>query len=252
MPRLFNGRYPLLALLAAALFGLSAPISKRLLGQLSPLTLAGLLYLGSGVGLGAIHLLRRLRSGRGAPGSAGHFPARDVPWLAGAVICGGVAAPVMLLWGLSGERASTASFSGPATWMGAMLLGLASYGVSLVLYIVALRHLGAARCGAYFGTAPLLGAVFALAILGEPMTVLLLTALTLVVAAAWLIFGERHEHEHAHEPLEHSHRHKHDAHHKHAHDGSEGPEPHSHSHRHEPMTHSHPHLPDLHHWHEHG
>jgi len=47
------------ALPAALLFGLSAPVGKKLLGDVSPLLLAGLFYLGSGIGLGAFWIMRR-------------------------------------------------------------------------------------------------------------------------------------------------------------------------------------------------
>jgi drug/metabolite transporter (DMT)-like permease len=100
-------RYAFLALLAAALFGASAPLSKLLVADVRPLSLAGLLYLGSGFGLLAVWLARRLRASaaqREAPLAGRHFL-----WLAGAVVSGGVAAPVLLLWGLSGMSASGAS-----------------------------------------------------------------------------------------------------------------------------------------------
>jgi drug/metabolite transporter (DMT)-like permease len=133
----------------------------------------------------------------------------------------------------------------------ALALGFAAYGVSLVLFIVALRHLGAARTGAHFSTAPFIGAAVAVVALGEPLTAAFVVALALMAAATWLVLTEHHEHEHRHERTVHSHRHMHDAHHRHAHRGDEGPEPHAHEHVHEPLTHAHPHLPDLHHRHEH-
>ena len=133
------------------------------------------------------------------------------------------------------------------------LLGLAGYGASLILFVLALRHLGAARTGAYFSTAPFLGAVLAITVLGEPATVPLLIAAVLMGIGVWLHLSERHEHDHSHEPLEHEHRHVHDAHHQHVHGpGEPDGEPHSHWHLHEPLTHGHAHYPDLHHRHGHA
>lgn len=357
-------RYAFLALLAAALFGVSAPLAKLLVAGMHPVLLAGLLYLGSGASLLVAWLVRRAvmhGAGAAAPASseAALAPA-DLPWLAGAVACGGVLAPVLLVWGLSGIGAAAGSlllssegvlttllaallfreavgarvivaaillcvsgallaWSAPggisattfapsphalailgacALWgldnnltrrisaadpvsiamvkglaagtvncalalalgaamppavpvLASLALGAMSYGVSLVLYILALRHLGSARTGAHFSTAPFIGALFAVLMLGESFTAILGAALALTVLATWLVLTEKHAHRHGHEILEHSHRHEHDAHHAHAHDGSEGSEPHAHRHVHAPMTHSHPHLPDLHHRHDH-
>ena len=134
---------------------------------------------------------------------------------------------------------------------GALAIGFLGYGVSLVLFILALRHLGAARTAAHFSTAPFIGAAIAIFALGEPFTLAFGAALALMVAATWLVLTERHAHEHRHERLDHIHSHVHDEHHQHAHDGNEGPEPHAHWHEHAPMAHSHPHLPDLHHRHGH-
>lgn len=348
-------RYAFAALAAAALFGASTPLAKRLLGDLSPVTLAGLLYLGSGLGLGALLAVRRLFPRDGAERAEAPLSRSDLPWLAGAVLAGGVAAPVALLWGLGGMAASDAALLlnfesvlttliaaavfreavGGRVWLaaavmfaaGALLaydplatlrfsphafavvvacalwgldnnltrrisaadplqiasikgaaagsvnlvlglvlgsgvpgaavagaalaLGFASYGVSLVLFIYALRHLGAARTGAHFGTAPFIGAVLAVPMLGEPVTLTLLAATALMALATWLVLTETHAHEHAHELLAHTHRHVHDEHHRHEHGGDEGMEPHTHEHVHRPMVHAHPHLPDLHHRHDH-
>jgi len=351
-------RYALLALLAAVLFGISTPLAKLLLGSFPPLLLAGLLYLGSGCGLLLLTLIRKhLRRKtvvvpRETPLARHHFL-----WLAGAVLAGGVIAPILLLWGLRVTAASTASLLlnlesvlttllaawvfreavGRRVWLalaimlaaglllsyqpdvplqlspgslaiigacllwgldnnltrkisasdpisiamikgliagaaniciflasggamvaagptlaGALLLGFASYGISLVLFIYALRHLGSARTAAHFSTAPFIGAAIAIFALGEPFTVSFGVALALMVAATWLVLTERHAHEHTHEYMAHSHRHIHDEHHQHAHRGDEGPEPHAHWHEHPPMTHTHPHLPDLHHRHGHA
>src|SRR5262245_46510204 len=90
------------ALLAAVLFGLSAPTAKILVGELPPQLLAGVLYLGSGIGLIIVALVRSR-----TPGSALH--SSDIPFLTGAVVFGGIAAPVLLMLGLERTPASSAS-----------------------------------------------------------------------------------------------------------------------------------------------
>jgi drug/metabolite transporter (DMT)-like permease len=136
---------------------------------------------------------------------------------------------------------------------GAMTIGLAGYGISLVLFVLALRGLGSARTGAYFSTAPFLGALIATVLLHEPVTAALGIAAILMAAGVWLHLTERHEHEHRHEALEHAHPHRHDQHHRHEHDSDwDGREPHTHPHVHAPLVHSHPHFPDLHHRHTHS
>jgi drug/metabolite transporter (DMT)-like permease len=138
---------------------------------------------------------------------------------------------------------------------GALALGLLSYGVSLVLYVHALRHLGTARTGAYFSTAPFVGAVLSIAIFRERPTPLFMIAGTLMAFGVWLHLTERHEHEHEHVALDHDHAHVHDGHHQHAHLPGDppvtDPTPHTHRHRHAPIAHSHPHYPDIHHRHSH-
>ena len=345
-------RAPIIALAAAALFGLSTPLAKLLLGDVNPLLLAGMLYLGSGFGLTALFFLRRMFlkvSGEASLSRA------DLPWLAGTIFFGGMLGPMLLLYGLALTDAASASLLlnlesvftlglawvvfrehvdsrlfigalaivagalllswqgdfGKASWgiflialaclswgidnnltrkisasdpvvlaaikgvaagsvnttlalsigavlpslpiaFGALSLGFVSYGIGLVLFIVALRHLGTARTGAYYGTAPFIGALTAAIILGAPLTGTILVAGLLMAFGAWLHLSERHLHEHKHEQLAHTHRHSHDAHHQHQH-GPEDPagEPHSHFHRHEGLTHAHKHWPDLHHRHEH-
>ena len=336
------------------LFGASTPCAKLLLGRVEPQWLAGLLYLGSGVGLGARALLRRAFG----PGQLQEAPLAkaDLPWLGGAILAGGVIAPVLLMFGLRGTPASSASlllnlegvFTAALAWFvfhenfdrrifagmmailagGALLswdaqlsggvpwaalaiagaclgwaldnnltrkvsaadpvqiaglkgliagavnvgialaispslpalpavvaagvLGLLSYGVSLVCFVLALRQLGTARTGAYFSTAPFLGAALSLALVREAPTLGFWIAATLMAFGVWLHLTERHQHRHRHGPLEHGHRHVHDAHHRHEHGPNDPPgEPHSHWHRHEPLEHSHPHYPDLHHRHKH-
>jgi len=246
------------ALAAAALFGASTPFAKALVGQTSPILVAGLLYLGSGMGLSAVRLIR----------DKGWRPAdlsrREWPWLLGAIGFGGVLGPVLLMLGLVRTPATSASlllnleavltavsawvvfrentdrrivlgmvlivaggvvlswpseritFAGSkgallialacACWaidnnltrkvsasdamfiaslkgwvagivnvgiafaLGvalpsasivseALLVGFLGYGASLVLFVLALRGLGSARTGAYFSTAPFIGAI---------------------------------------------------------------------------------------------
>ncbi len=343
-----------LALLSAALFGASTPAAKWLLGGIGPWLLAGLLYLGSGLGLGAILLGRRLLrlAAEEAP-----IRAADLPWLAGAVAFGGGIGPVLLMLGLAQTPASTAALllnlEGLATmaiawvvfrenvdrrlllgafailtgavllaWNGAALgalplgsllvagacacwgidnnltrkisgadpmqiaaikglvagtanvgiglaqgtalpaashiaaagvVGLFGYGVSLICFIVALRHLGTARTGAYFSTAPFVGAVIGVGLFGDQVTLWLALAAALMAVGVWLHLTESHSHQHVHEALEHEHAHTHDAHHQHDHaPGDPKGEPHTHWHRHRPLAHAHPHYPDLHHRHGHG
>ncbi|MEO6138653.1 MAG: DMT family transporter, partial [Luteimonas sp.] len=132
-------------------------------------------------------------------------------------------------------------------------IGLGGYGISLVAFVLALRHLGAARTGAYFSTAPFVGAGLSLLLLHETPTLSFWIAGGLMALGVWLHVSEVHEHTHQHEALEHEHLHTHDDHHQHAHDFAwDGEEPHAHQHTHTPMTHSHPHYPDLHHRHGHG
>jgi drug/metabolite transporter (DMT)-like permease len=134
----------------------------------------------------------------------------------------------------------------------ALLLGFLSYGLSLVLFVLALRHLGTARTGAYFSAAPFFGAAVAILVLGERVTPLLVAGTLLMLVGIWLHLTERHLHQHTHEALEHEHSHIHDEHHRHPHRPEDPPgEPHTHRHRHEPLIHSHLHYPDIHHRHEH-
>lgn len=127
------------------------------------------------------------------------------------------------------------------------------YGISLVLFVLALRHLGTARTGAYFSTTPFIGALLALGMFGEPVTVRLIVAAAPMGIGLWLHLIEGHDHEHVHEPAEHSHAHVHDEHHRHEHssDDPQG-EPHVHAHVHRRLIHAHPHYPDLYHRDGHG
>jgi drug/metabolite transporter (DMT)-like permease len=133
-----------------------------------------------------------------------------------------------------------------------LALGAVSYGTSIVLFILAMRELGAARAGAYFATAPFFGAAGGLLLLGESPPPGLLGAAALMAVATWLLLYERHLHPHQHPTDTHIHVHVHDEHHQHAHEGWEGPEPHSHPHPTGPIEHEHPHTPDIHHDHGHA
>jgi hypothetical protein len=143
----------------------------------------------------------------------------------------------------------------PATGavVGAAGVGFLGYGVSLVLFVLGLRHLGTARTSAYFSAAPFIGAMLSIALVGEAVTVQLVLARLLMGVGLYLHLAERHEHEQLHGEVEHEHRHMHDEHHQHVHEPNDPPgEPHTHRHRHTRLRHSHPHYPDPHHQHGHA
>jgi drug/metabolite transporter (DMT)-like permease len=349
-----NGRMNhnvLYALGAAALFGASTPFAKYLTGEMSPVLLAGLLYLGSGFG---VSLARLLRDGGFKPSG---LPAHDWPWLLGAIFFGGVLGPVALMLGLVSTPGATASLllnleavltavmawlvfkehadrrivlgmlaivaggvalgwqadtgagsslAGPilvslaclcwavdnnltrkvsasdalfiasikgliagtvntalavgmgATWpnlatlAATLVVGLAGYGVSLVLFVLALRGLGTARTGAYFSTAPFIGAAVAILVFSETTAWTFWLAAALMALGVWLHLTEHHAHAHVHQELAHAHEHRHDEHHQHTHEpGADTSAPHSHWHTHASIRHNHPHYPDIHHRHEH-
>ncbi len=298
-----NRKAIVFALMAAVLFGISTPLAKTLTPELSPVLLAGLLYLGSGLGLGLYSIFRRWNKRPRSQEAA--LSRKDFPWLVMVVFFGGLAGPVLLMWGLARTPASSAAlllnlegvltalwaidnnftrklsasdpvqvamikglsagsvntvlalilgtrFPGISALLGAGLVGFVGYGVSLVLFILALRHVGTARTGAYFSTAPFIGAAVSIVLLEDRITLGFLIAAGLMSAGVWLHLTERHEHEHRHEAMEHEHLHTHDEHHRHAHRPNDPPgEPHSHWHRHEPLVHTHPHYPDIHHRHTH-
>jgi len=345
-------RHVAAALAAAVLFGLSTPLAKELVGEVPPLLLAGLLYVGSGAGLLSL-LVGRIAAGRA---TAITWPrGGDAAWLLAAIVAGGAIGPFLLMAGLRETDAASASlilnlegvFTALLAWfvfrenfdrrialgmaaivaggvvlstgsawrahgvvgplaiaaaclawavdnnltrkvavhdamliaclkgliagsvsvalalvsgaamparavvLEAGLLGFVGYGLSLTLFVVALRGLGTARTGAYFSIAPFLGAVFAVA-LGAPLSAPLVAAGVLMAIGVWLHLTERHEHSHAHPPMRHAHPHVHDEHHRHRHaPGQDVGEPHSHEHVHEPIQHAHAHYPDVHHRHEH-
>jgi len=277
----------LLALGAASLFGLSTPAAKAVIGQVHPLMLAGLLYLGSGLGLAAFKLVRR--------GDGDRLGRADLPWLACTILFGGAIGPALLMTGLAGTSGSAASllltlegvftallawivfkesfnrriglgmllifagacllaihdgsgraailsslaiigacaawaidnnctsrisdvdsltlaaikgivagsmnlllalltgasFPSPASIGEAALIGFVGYGLSLMLFVLALREVGAARSGAYFATAPFIGAIAALFLLREPLTAALVGAGCLMIAGVWLHLSEQ-------------------------------------------------------------
>lgn len=277
------------AIAAALLFGLSTPAAKAVVGNVEPLLLAGLLYLGSGIGLGGIILLGRRHGVR--------LKRADLPWLLGTIIFGGALGPALLMWGLTQTTGSAASLlltlegvftaliawlvfrepfnrrigsgmasifvgavilalqdpSGHAGSLGALavagaclswaidnnftskiadvdaltlasikgvvagavnaalalivgatfphvetlavsaLIGFFGYGLSLVLFVLALREIGAARTGAYFSTAPFIGAVVALIALHEQLTVGLIAAGLLMGFGVYLHLTESHQ-----------------------------------------------------------
>ena len=348
--RLAVPRAAVLALGAALLFGASTPFVKLLVGEVSAAGLAGLLYLGSGIGLA---VARGLRDGGWQPSG---LSGSDWRWFGGAIVFGGILGPLLLVSGLALTAAGTASlllnleavltavlawvvfrehtdrrivagmalivagglalawpqsvsggnWVGPLAIAGAslcwavdnnltrkvaasdalfiaaakglvagaanlalalvlgetlpdlpltgmvMVVGLLGYGASLVLFVRALCDLGTARTGAYFSTAPFMGAALSVVMLGEPTPPPFWVASLLMGVGVWLHLTERHDHPHRHEALTHEHDHVHDAHHQHAHDIPwDGREPHRHVHTHSALWHAHPHFPDLHHRHPH-
>jgi drug/metabolite transporter (DMT)-like permease len=341
------------ALVSAALFGISTPAAKTLVGSVHPAMLAGLLYCGAGIGTAAIARTLPWIVARAPEASLARS---ELPWLAGAIGSGGVLGPLLLMAGLTHTDAATASllltleaaatalmawfifhenydrrialgmaclvagaavlsWSGTPTidnmlgplaivgaciaWgldnnltrkvsladplqivelkgliagpfnlvLGLMLgaaippistaliagvVGFLGYGISLVLFVLALRGLGTARTSAYFSTAPFIGSVAAVVALGDPISAQLLIAGPLMAMGVWLHMTEHHEHEHFHARMIHAHPHVHDEHHHHAHSALDPPgEPHTHLHEHKPMRHAHSHVPDMHHIHNH-
>lgn len=287
----------LYALAAAALFGASTPLAKLLGVNVPPVLLAGLLYLGSGLGLTIVRLVRD--QGWKQAG----LTASEWPWLLGAIMFGGVLGPVALMFGLTRTSGATASlmlnleavltallawvvFKENADrrivwgmmaiiaggmvltwpletmqahdWLGplavslaclcwaidnnltrkvsasdalfvagfkglvaglincslafllgsslpdfsvlapTLVLGFLGYGVSLVFFVLALRGLGSARTGAYFSTAPFLGAAIAILAMGEPVSLSFWAAAVLMGIGVWLHLTESHAHEHQH------------------------------------------------------
>lgn len=344
---------PLLALLSALLFGVSPVFAKLLVGEMSPILLAGLLYLGSGLGLLALNWARS----RGGLSELLQLNRVQKVKLLGSVLSGGVLAPLCFAYGLklataievslllNLETVATTLFAAfifhehvsGRVWLGKALLiigaafltitswtgftvsfpglllvlacvfwgidnnltrdvdqlspvvlaslkgigaggfntclayalgvgviqglqvsellalGILSYGVSLVLFIQALRLMGSSRTSTYFASGPFFGMLLAIVILKEHPTSVQWLAAAIMAVGVWTLYGENHEHFHVHVELDHSHPHSHDEHHQHSHEGFVlGEGPHEHLHTHKPMTHAHWHLPDIHHRHDHG
>ena len=174
-----------------------------------------------------------------------HLARAEAKWLAVAIVAGATNLALAMIAGAVLPSVKIVLTAG--------LLGLVSYGVSLALFVIALRELGTARSGAYFSTAPFAGVVIAVMFLGESVTIKLVVAGVFLAVGIGLHLSERHEHAHVHGPMEHEH--AHDAqewHHQHTHTAPVLPGTrHSHFHRHEPQAHTHAHYPDAHHEHHH-
>ncbi|HET7500332.1 MAG TPA: DMT family transporter [Kofleriaceae bacterium] len=129
--------------------------------------------------------------------------------------------------------------------------GATGYGVSLRLYLLAQRAIGAGRTGSVFALAPFLGAAIAMVAGERGATGWTAAAAALFATGVYLHLTEHHAHAHVHEPIEHDHVHRHDdGHHDHTHEPPVAGE-HAHPHRHDRLAHSHDHGADLHHAHPH-
>lgn len=149
--------------------------------------------------------------------------------------------------------ALVAGESVPPLWAAASLLacGATGYGLSLRLYLLAQRRIGAGRTGSVFALAPFIGAALAVALGDRSAGAWTLAAAGLFVIGVVLHVTEHHAHAHVHDPVEHDHVHRHpDEHHTHDHDPPFVGE-HAHSHRHDQIEHEHAHAPDVHHGHAH-
>ena len=354
MPMSLRSALP--ALFAALLFGASTPLAKLLGADMPPFLLAGVLYLGSGLGLAVLLCIRYwMPSSTKNPPALWTIPAPEWPWLLAAIGFGGVLGPVLLLVGLRSTEAASASlllnvegvFTAWIAWVvfkenadrhivwgmvaivaggvllswqpaqvslssgalfimaaclcwaldnnltrkvsandgmlvaclkglvagtlntslgllsgdmlpangvlgAAVLLGFASYGLSLTLFVVSLRLLGSSRTGAYFSVAPLFGVILSMLLWPGELPPMFWPAAALMALGVWLHLHERHIHLHTHTPMEHTHHHRHDEHHQHVHDFVwDVNNPHAHPHRHRLLIHFHHHYPDIHHRHSH-
>lgn len=345
------------AILASILFGASAPLSKILLGTIEPIPLASFLYIGSGLGLLLLQIF--LRTGKKQNINEASLKKADISWLIGAIVAGGVIAPIILMISLKITPASTTSlllnFEGVSTTLIAilffkenigkqlwkaiicitlasillswnfnnqwgfsigslgiicacicwgidnnftrnissknpftivtikglvagsfslflafilnnplpnikiifitMILGFFCYGLSIVLFVFAMRELGSARTSALFGTAPFVGAILSFVICGDIPNLMFFISLPIMIIGTIILLKEDHGHFHKHQFIEHEHKHCHtDLHHSHTHTRSEQASIdgyHSHDHIHDQIEHSHDHAPDIHHRHEH-
>lgn len=134
-----------------------------------------------------------------------------------------------------------------------LLVGVFSYGFSIVLYVTSAQNLGATRSQILFSTAPFWGILAAFLFLNEPLNLIILVSFLLLVIGIIFTNLSTHKHEHYHENLVHIHFHSHDdGHHQHNHsENSESQKKHSHVHNHKKEKHTHKHYSDLHHRHKH-
>jgi drug/metabolite transporter (DMT)-like permease len=142
-------------------------------------------------------------------------------------------------------------FPSAQSTMGLIACGATGYGMSLRLYMLAQRRIGAARTGSVFAVAPFVGALAAWLLGDGRLDASSLGAAALFALAVYLHLSEQHAHTHTHDAVEHEHAHRHDdGHHDHVHvppvSGL-----HSHVHVHGALTHEHEHAPDVHHDHRH-
>lgn len=340
------------AILAAVSYGVSSPLSKLLLVRISPTLMAALLYLGAGMGMALISLIRNRRS---TTRKEARITKKELPFVIGMILLD-IAAPILLMLGLSlaspaavsllnnfeivatsmiafvvfkeaiGKRLwiaigfitvaslllsvddlSTFSFSAGALFallacvcwgfennctrmlslkdpleivilkgfgsgtgalavaaltgglqfdwiyaLWALLLGFFAYGLSIYLYIMAQRELGAARTSTYYAFAPFVGVLLSFFLFGQEISPSFVVALFFMLVGTYFAAFERHGHAHLHAPLNHEHRHSHDdGHHTHTHHPPVSGT-HSHPHTHEAQEHTHVHTPDLHHNHPHA
>jgi drug/metabolite transporter (DMT)-like permease len=165
-----------------------------------------------------------------------------------------VAAKASLGAALTGVAALATGEAWPELWRLVALLacGATAYGVSLALYILAQRRIGAARTGSVFALAPFIGAIVAWLAGERAFGVWALASLPLFALGVWLHLTEQHRHLHHHAVVAHDHVHRHDdGHHDHVHDPAIAGE-HSHVHEHRAVDHDHPHVhDDVHHVHSH-
>jgi drug/metabolite transporter (DMT)-like permease len=133
---------------------------------------------------------------------------------------------------------------------GLLACGAAGCGISLRLYLLAQRRIGAGRTGSVFAIAPFVGALGAL-VLGDRSGGFTMAIAALLFAAGLILhLTEKHSHAHIHQEMFHDHTHSHgDDHHDHQDEPLAGH--HTHPHRHAVRSHSHPHGPDAHHLHAH-
>lgn len=139
------------------------------------------------------------------------------------------------------------------TFLLAVALGMISYGVSIVLFIMTAQQIGATRGQVLFATSTFWGIIFAFVLFKSPITTAQIFALIFITGGILFASVLIHEHEHTHEEIEHIHMHSHnDGHHNHTHEHPLNLNlRHTHLHKHEKITHTHKHFPDIHHRHSH-